>query len=70
VHLYFYDGPVMTFNTLIANRWNGTTYAATEKAARNNLTFRFKTETGRTAGANIALPGKIKKLDAEQSRGR
>lgn len=30
---YMYDGPVMEFDTCVANRWQGSTYAASEKKA-------------------------------------
>ena len=32
---YMYDGPVMEFDTCVANRWQGSTYAASEKKARS-----------------------------------
>ena len=38
---YMYDGPVMEFDTCVANRWQGSTYAASEKKARSNLVFNF-----------------------------
>lgn len=56
---YSYDGPVMEFNRCIANRWKGSTYAVSEKQARNNLAYQFKMETGRVARTVITLPGKI-----------
>ena len=56
---YSYDGPVMEFNRCIANRWKGSTYAVSEKQARNNLAYKFKMETGRVARTAITLPGKI-----------
>ena len=31
---YIYDGPVMEFDTCVANRWQGSTYAASEKKAK------------------------------------
>lgn len=39
---YMYDGPVMEFDTCVANRWQGSTYAASEKKARSNLVYQFK----------------------------
>ena len=56
---YSYDGPVMEFEKVIANRWTGTTYASSERRARSNLTFRFKQEFGKSTGAKITLPGKL-----------
>ena len=57
--MYSYDGPVMEFNRCIANKWPGSTYAATEKKARNNLAYQFKKEYERSPNAKITLPGKI-----------
>lgn len=56
---YSYDGPVKEFDTCIANRWIGTTYAPSESKARSNLTYQFKKQYGRTANTRISLPGKI-----------
>ena len=36
---YMYDGPVMEFDTCVANRWQGSTYAASEKKARSNSKY-------------------------------
>ena len=48
---YMYDGPVMEFDTCVANRWQGSTYAASEKKARSNLdkflVLSFHDERGR-----------------------
>ena len=44
---YMYDGPVMEFDTCVANRWQGSTYAASEKKARSNLVYQFKKKTNR-----------------------
>lgn len=56
---YRYEGPVMAFERCIADKWVAETYAPSEKKARNNLTYRFKKETGRVASCNISLPGKL-----------
>ena len=60
---YYYDGPVMQFNTCIANHWEGETVAPSESKARSNLIYQFKTKNNRTAGSKISLPGKIVKMD-------
>lgn len=60
---YRYDGPVMEFDRCIANHWTGETYAVSEAKARNNLTFRFKKESGRSPQTKISLPGKIYKVE-------
>lgn len=57
--LFSYEGPVMEFNRCIANKWSGSTYASTEKKARNNLAYQFKKEYERSPNAKITLPGKI-----------
>lgn len=56
---YMYDGPVMEFNTCIANRWKSSTYAVSEKKARSNLTYQFKKRTNRVPGTRISLPGEL-----------
>jgi hypothetical protein len=57
--LYSYDGPVLEFDKIISNRWQGQTYAPTEARARSNLAFQFKRITGRVPRTKITLPGKI-----------
>lgn len=56
---YLYDGPVMEFDTCIQYRWQGTTYAVSEKKARSNLTYQYKRYSNRTPNTKITLPGKI-----------
>lgn len=58
--LYSYDGPVLEFERIVANRWEAQTYAISEAKARTNLAFQFKRETGRVPRSRITLPGKIK----------
>ena len=58
-HCYTYDGPVMEFDTCIANRWTGSTYAVSESKAKSNLAYQFKKQTSRTADTRISLPGKL-----------
>jgi hypothetical protein len=57
--LYLYDGPVLEFDRIVANRWQGQTYAVSEAKARVNLAFQFKRDTGRVPRSKITLPGKI-----------
>ena len=52
---YMYDGPVMEFDTCVANRWQGSTYAASEKKARSNLVYQFKKKTNRIPSTRIQL---------------
>ena len=56
---YIYDGPVMEFNACIANRWQGTIFAASEKKARSNLVYQFKKKNNRVPGSKISLPGEL-----------
>ena len=62
-HKYVYEGPVMMFNTLVAERWKGETVAPSESKARNNLTYQFKSQNNRVAGSKYTLPGKIKMVN-------
>jgi len=63
MHRYIYDGPVMAFNTCIATRWRGETLAVSEGKAKSNLAYQFKKNSNRTAGTNIVLPGKVKRIN-------
>lgn len=56
---YSYEGPVMSFDRCVANRWKASTTAVSEKKARSNLAHQYKREFGLTANAKITLPGKI-----------
>lgn len=56
---YLYNGPVLEFDRIVANYWQGETVAATEARARTNLAHQFKMETGRVPRSKITLPGKI-----------
>lgn len=60
---YIYDGPVMEFDTCIANHWRGETIASSESKARNNLAYQFKRNNHRVAGTRITLPGNLKVVD-------
>ena len=57
--LYSYNGPVLEFDKIVANRWQAQTYAVSESKARSNLAFQFKRDTGRVPRTKITLPGKI-----------
>lgn len=52
---FTYKGPVMEFNTLLADSWEGETVAPSEKKARSNLTYQFKKRNNRIAGSRITL---------------
>lgn len=59
--LYFYKGPVMKFNTCVEQNWEASTYAPTEKKARNNLAYRYKRDHDYSKTVKIELPGTITK---------
>lgn len=56
---WLYDGPVLEFNTCIANHWKGETFAPTEAKAKNNLTYQFKKNNRRVPSSKITLPGNL-----------
>ena len=62
-HKYVYDGPVMKFNTCVADHWRGETMAPSESKARSNLTYQFKTKNNLIPGSKVTLPGKIKMVN-------
>lgn len=57
--LYSYNGPVLEFDRIVANRWQAQTHAPSEAKARTNLAYQFKKENGRVPRSKITLPGKI-----------
>lgn len=57
--LYEYEGPIMYFDTCVASKWKGTTYAVSEEKARNNLTCQAKKLLNKLPSARVTLPGKI-----------
>ena len=59
MYKFSYKGPVLEFEKCIADRWEGQTYAVSEKKARSNLIYQFKKQTGRSPQSKITLPGKI-----------
>lgn len=59
MNMYYYDGPVMEFDKIIATRWKGTTMAESEKKAKNNLSYQFKQQYNKTSNTKITLPGKM-----------
>jgi hypothetical protein len=62
-HKYVYDGPVLAFDTLIADHWKGETMAPSKQKARSNLIYQFKTKNNRIVGTKITLPGEIKMVN-------
>ena len=62
---YYYDGPVLEFDKIIANHWRGSTRAVSEKKARCNLTYQFKMEYGRIPRSKITIPGKLTIIEGD-----
>ena len=58
-HKYVYDGPVMEFDTCVADHWRGETVATSESKAKSNLAYQYKKKNNRIAGTRVTLPGKI-----------
>lgn len=58
---YIYEGPVMSFNGNITNKWTGSTVAPSESKAKSNLIYQYKKAHGLLPSAKINLPGKLLK---------
>ena len=56
---YMYEGPVYSFDRIIAHKWSCKTYAVSEARARSNLEYRYKQMAGLQKNARITLPGKL-----------
>ena len=59
MQLYFYDGPVLEFDRIVANHWTASTRAESEKKARCNLAYQFKRQYGGVPRTKITAPGKL-----------
>lgn len=56
---YIYEGPVLNnFNQIIISKWQGETYANTDKKAMSNLGYQIKKELGLQKSAKIILLNK------------
>lgn len=62
---YSYKGPVMEFDKIIANQWEGTTSAVSPSKAKSNLIFQFKKQHNRATNCKITLPGKLVVIDGK-----
>lgn len=60
--LYIYDGPVMTFNICIEQRWIAMTCAESEKRARSNLVYQYKKSHNKSTSSKIILPGTLEEV--------
>ena len=49
----------MHYEKCICDNYEASTFAVSEKQARNNLAYRFKTQYGLVLRTRIALPGKL-----------
>lgn len=65
MNTYFYNGPVLEFDKIIANHWSGSTRAVSEKKARCNLAYRFKMEYGKMPQSKISIPGKLTIIEGD-----
>lgn len=59
MNTYYYSGPVMEFDRRIADKWDGSTRAVSEKKARANLIYQYKVSNGKAPRSKITLPGKL-----------
>lgn len=62
-HKYQYDGPVLKFDNLVADRWKGETMAPTARKAKSNLSYQFKKQNNCLPGVKVTLPGEIKMVN-------
>lgn len=66
MNLYFYNGPVLEFDRIVANNWSASTIAKTEKKARCNLAYQFKMEYGKAPRSKITIPGKLTIIEGDE----
>lgn len=52
---YHYNGPVVAFGKVIANKWSSKTIATSEENALNNLGYQFKKEVTLPPSARVNL---------------
>lgn len=58
--MYDYNGPVLSWGTVIASHWEASTMASSKEKALNNLAYRYKVQNGFTRDYKIELcPDKI-----------
>lgn len=56
---YVYNGPIMKFDTCIANKWHGETLAPSKEKALNNLTYQAKKFCNLVGRSKVTLPGQL-----------
>ena len=59
---YYYDGPVLMFDHVIAKRWSSQTTAPSEAKAKINLAYQFKKQHDKEPTAKVILPGKLRQI--------
>lgn len=52
---YTYEGPVVAFGKVIANKWSSKTIATSEENALSNLGYQFKKEAKLLPSARVNL---------------
>ena len=57
--LYTYRGAVYLWDALSDYRWSASTFAVSEKQARNNMAHQYKVGMGLNANVRVTLPDKI-----------
>lgn len=55
---YHYNGPVLYFDRILTNTWEGTTVAASRSRALANFSYQFKKEAKLGNSAKVTLIGK------------
>ena len=59
MNLYLYKGPVMSFDRVIDENFEGSTYAVSKKKAKSNLEYQYKKKYGLLPTSKITLSGNI-----------
>lgn len=62
---FYYDGPVLEFDKIVAEHWESSTLAVSEKKARSNLAHQFKMEFGKVPRSKISIPGKLTIIEGD-----
>lgn len=64
--VFYYDGPVLEFDKVVADRWKASTRATSEKKARCNLAYQFKMKYGKIPQSKISIPGKLTIIEGDE----
>ena len=60
---YFYEGPVLLFDKLVAEHWKGETIAPSESKARTNWAYQYKKNNNLAARSRVTVPGKLIEIE-------